>query len=110
MKEQVTMSAGNSQPIVEETKELVPASTVVDAAAEKNEHHVTDQFLQDFAYKPTKIVQGKNSKFGFGFFITPSTSYRRLIDDKAKDNIRCCTNLRTACYKLYYGCKQHCEA
>jgi len=46
----------------------------------------TDVFLKDFAYvSPTRIEKGKNSKFGFGFFITPSTSYRKLTDDKAKD-------------------------
>lgn len=87
MNEQVTMSAGNTKTIEEE-----PTAVVVESAAAKANttvedkgHPATDQFLQDFAYQPTRIEKGKNSKFGFGFFITPSTSYRKLTDDKAKD-------------------------
>jgi hypothetical protein len=87
MNEQATMSAGNAtesqdQPVVLQTEQTVePAATKA-----VKEQQPTDQFLQDFAYvPPTRIEKGKNSKFGFGFFITPSTSYRRLTDDKAKD-------------------------
>ncbi len=88
MNEQATMSAGNTksnsqeeQAIDQADKSLEPVSTTA-----VKEQHPTDQFLQDFAYvPPTRIVKGKNSKFGFGFFITPSTSYRKLTDDKAKD-------------------------
>lgn len=88
MNEQATMSAGNTksesldQTAVDQTDKAVEP---VSKTAVK-EQHPTDQFLQDFAYvPPTRIERGKNSKFGFGFFITPSTSYRRLTDDKAKD-------------------------
>ncbi len=45
----------------------------------------TDEYLKEFAYKPITTVSTKNSKFGFGFFITPSTSYRSLSDFKAKE-------------------------
>lgn len=45
----------------------------------------TDEYLKEFAYKPITTVSAKNSKFGFGFFITPSTSYRSLSDFKAKE-------------------------
>jgi hypothetical protein len=46
----------------------------------------TDEFLKDFAYNsPIHIVKAKNSKFGFGFFVTPSTSYRKLTDERAKE-------------------------
>ncbi len=45
----------------------------------------TDEYLKQFAYAPTSIVKAKNSKVGFGFFITPSTSYRKLSDTKAKE-------------------------
>lgn len=44
-----------------------------------------DEYLKEFAYKPVTTVSARNSKFGFGFFITPSTSYRRLSDMKAKE-------------------------
>jgi hypothetical protein len=45
----------------------------------------TDDYLKQFAYAPSLIVKAKNSKVGFGFFITPSTSYRKLSDTKAKE-------------------------
>jgi hypothetical protein len=45
----------------------------------------TDEYLKEFAYKPITTISAKNSKFGFGFFITPSTSYRSLSDFKAKE-------------------------
>ena len=45
----------------------------------------TDDYLKQFAYNPSSIIQSKNSKVGFGFFITPSTSYRKLSDTKAKE-------------------------
>ena len=45
----------------------------------------TDEYLKEFAYKPVTTISAKNSKFGFGFFITPSTSYRSLSDFKAKE-------------------------
>jgi hypothetical protein len=45
-----------------------------------------DEFLKDFAYNsPIHIEKAKNSKFGFGFFVTPSTSYRKLTDERAKE-------------------------
>ncbi|MCX6299100.1 MAG: outer membrane beta-barrel protein [Bacteroidetes bacterium] len=45
----------------------------------------TDEYLKQFAYAPSAIVKAKNSKVGYGFFITPSTSYRKLSDTKAKE-------------------------
>ena len=45
----------------------------------------TDDYLKQFAYNPSSIIKSKNSKVGFGFFITPSTSYRKLSDTKAKE-------------------------
>ena len=88
MNEQVTMSAGNTKSVVEDNQEPVAAKTATESlpSPEQKEQHPTDQFLQEFAYSPVKrLEKGKNSKFGFGFYITPSTSYRRLTDDKAKD-------------------------
>jgi hypothetical protein len=51
----------------------------------KIETNSTDEYLKEFAYKPITTVSAKNSKFGFGFFVTPSTSYRSLSDFKAKE-------------------------
>jgi hypothetical protein len=45
----------------------------------------TDEYLKQFAYTPSASFKAKNSKVGFGFFITPSTSYRKLSDTKAKE-------------------------
>jgi Outer membrane protein beta-barrel domain len=45
----------------------------------------TDEYLKQFAYTPSAIAKAKNSKVGYGFFITPSTSYRKLSDTKAKE-------------------------
>ncbi len=88
MNEQATMSAGytKSESQDQETADQKDKSVESVQPAVVKEQHPTDQFLQDFAYvPPTKLERGKNSKFGFGFFITPSTSYRKLTDDKAKD-------------------------
>lgn len=48
-----------------------------------------DDFLKDFNYVEAKKINRKSaSKFGFQFYITPSTSYRRLSDEKVKDIIQ----------------------
>lgn len=49
------------------------------------EASAADEYLKEFSYKPVTTISVKNSKFGFGFFITPSTSYRQLSDSKAKE-------------------------
>lgn len=47
----------------------------------------TDIFLKDFNYVTNTPIR-RNSKFGFQFYITPSTSYRRLSDEKVKEIIQ----------------------
>ncbi len=49
-----------------------------------------DSFLDQFGYVPqeTKYISRKPSKFGFQFYITPSTSYRKLSDEKVKEVIQ----------------------
>ncbi len=50
-------------------------------------HATADDFLKDFSFiesRPSK----KNSRFGFQFYITPSTSYRRLSDEKMKEVVQ----------------------
>lgn len=47
----------------------------------------TDVFMKDFNYITNTPIR-HNSKFGFQFYITPSTSYRRLSDEKVKEIIQ----------------------
>lgn len=65
----------------------VAENTLIDQpiVAAKIEANSADDYLKEFAYKPVTTLTAKNSKFGFGFFITPSTSYRKLSDSKAKE-------------------------
>lgn len=79
-----------------QSKSLIPAMAVEPnsiktpyleqvAHIQKNDASSADEYLKEFAYKPISTISAKNSKFGFGFFITPSTSYRKLSDFKAKE-------------------------
>lgn len=45
-------------------------------------------FLKDFVPVAYGTSQKRNSKVGFQFYITPSTSYRRLSDEKVKEIIQ----------------------
>ena len=55
----------------------------------KNELHATaDDFLKDFGITEQKKSPKRNSKFGFQLYVTPSTSYRTLSDDKVKEVIQ----------------------
>ncbi len=48
-----------------------------------------DDYLKDFSYNKTQpLKRSAVSKFGFQFYITPSTSYRRLSDEKVKEIIQ----------------------
>lgn len=51
-------------------------------------HSSADDFLKDFNFIANVPARSKNSKFGFQFYATPSTSYRRLSDQKAKEIIQ----------------------
>jgi hypothetical protein len=55
------------------------------AQKQQLEASAADEYLKEFSYKPVTTISAKNSKFGFGFFITPSTSFRQLSDTKAKE-------------------------
>lgn len=58
------------------------------AQLKKNDAHATaDDFLKDFSYT-AHVTPRRNSKFGFQFYVTPSTSYRRLSDEKVKEIIQ----------------------
>lgn len=73
--------ASNTTETTEATKES--ANTINTDA-----HPVADDFLKDFAHVVNVTPKKKNSKFGFQFYITPSTSYRRLSDEKVKEIIQ----------------------
>ena len=51
-------------------------------------HGSADEFLRDFTPVANVIPTKRNSKIGFQFYITPSTSYRRLSDEKVKEIIQ----------------------
>jgi hypothetical protein len=55
-------------------------------------HSSADEFLKDFNYV-TNRPKPRNSKFGVQFYVTPSTSYRRLSDDKVKEVIQPATGI-----------------
>jgi hypothetical protein len=50
-------------------------------------HSSADEFLKDFDYVRS-VPKPRSSKFGFQFYVTPSTSYRRLSDEKVKEVIQ----------------------
>ena len=62
---------------------VAPISNDIKTTASSSNN--TDDYLNQFAFTPSTTVKAKNSKVGFGFFITPSTSYRKLSDTKAKE-------------------------
>lgn len=55
-----------------------------------NNDPVADAFLQHFTHvgEQNKKIARKPSKFGIQFYFTPSTSYRKLSDEKVKEVIQ----------------------
>lgn len=78
----VETTATNDNAIIATTT-IVPISNAIKPT--ESIGNSTDEYLKQFAYTPTPRIKAKNSKVGFGFFITPSTSYRKLSDTKAKE-------------------------
>lgn len=73
-----------------ETAETAENKTTPEIPAVKKDsdsHSNADEFVRDFVYVNNQPRQ-KNSKFGFQFYVTPSTSYRKLSDQKVKDIIQ----------------------
>ncbi|MES2372306.1 MAG: hypothetical protein V4557_06990 [Bacteroidota bacterium] len=62
-------------------------------------HASVDEFLRDFDYVRS-VPKPRNSKFGFQFYVTPSTSYRRLSDEKVKEVIQPSVSVATASVPL----------
>ncbi len=85
--------------VKEEPASIFPATTVTPlanmetvttalSAQKKTDIHGTaDDFLKDFSFVSNSSPR-RNSRFGFQFYITPSTSYRRLSDEKVKEIIQ----------------------
>ncbi len=67
------------------------AKPVVVLQTENNkaiDHASADAFFKDFGFVANVAPRNKNSKFGVQFYVTPSTSYRRLSDQKVKEIIQ----------------------
>ena len=69
-----------------ETEE--PAQSAASQVNKNESHGTADEFLKDFMPVVKVTEKKRNSKIGFQFYITPSTSYRRLSDDKVKEIIQ----------------------
>jgi hypothetical protein len=81
--ETVTETPANN--IAQEKIEQQPAAVEQTPKAETVSS--VDEFLKDFDYVKS-VPKPRNSKFGFQFYVTPSTSYRRLSDEKVKEVIQ----------------------
>ncbi|MDB5211590.1 MAG: outer membrane protein beta-barrel protein [Sediminibacterium sp.] len=77
----------------------IPLETISEPVAEQTKkpeaHSSVDEFLKDFDYVKS-VPKPRNSKFGFQFYVTPSTSYRRLSDEKVKEVIQPTVSVGTA--------------
>lgn len=67
--------------------EITSAPETAIVQTNSDTHTNADDFVRDFVYVNNQ-PRRKNSKFGFQFYVTPSTSYRRLSDQKVKDIIQ----------------------
>jgi hypothetical protein len=76
--------AKESIAVEEKTVETIPSP----AEQKKADTHATaDEFLKEFGYV-ANVTPRRNPRFGFQFYITPSTSYRKLSDEKVKEVIQ----------------------
>ncbi|MEN9686428.1 MAG: hypothetical protein RLZZ28_2214, partial [Bacteroidota bacterium] len=74
-------SAANTMQTVEDTKLRI-------ATPLPEKQYSTDDYLKDFPVVNTGVPVKKNKRFGFQFYVTPSTSYRKLSDEKVKEIIQ----------------------
>lgn len=77
------------------SSETIAQSSITETAPAKglslfHENDPTaDTYLKDFQHNKTpKVQRSPVSKFGFQFYLTPSTSYRRLSDEKVRELIQ----------------------
>lgn len=89
-----TLTATEETAVVNDNGNSIPANnesvnneTAVIPTEEK--YPLINENLKIFKTSASKkTAPGKFSKFGFQFYITPSTSYRRLSDEKVKDLVQ----------------------
>ena len=81
---------GITETNVPETAATINESKPAFAIELKNTetHSTADAFLKDFHFIANTTPHTRNSKFGFQLYVTPSTSYRRLSDEKVKEVIQ----------------------
>lgn len=83
--EPITITIANTEPSVNKevanNKEAIDEKLILEAAP-------TESPYVSEAVVVKKLSSRKLSKFGFQFYITPSTSYRRLTDEKVKDLVQ----------------------
>lgn len=83
-----SMTETNLTVAEEKNTSLVKETVRLTTGAEENDPNA-DDFLKDYPYQNNrKAKKVSTSKFGFQFYITPSTSYRRLSDEKVKDLVQ----------------------
>lgn len=80
-----TVTADNTAAPAPASQDQSPAASDDDKKTET--HGNADDFLKDFNFVAV-APQRHTSKFGFQFYVTPSTSYRRLSDAKVKEIIQ----------------------
>lgn len=78
--------ASSTNETIAGDQERLEENTVITLNTEK--HATADEFLKDFTPVVNVSPSKKSSKFGFQFYITPSTSYRKLTDEKVKEIIQ----------------------
>ncbi|HCL06085.1 MAG TPA: hypothetical protein DHW64_09030 [Chitinophagaceae bacterium] len=84
---ETTEALNNNEAVLTAKEDAVNA----DAATEDKEEKyplITENLKTASSSVSKKLSPRKLSKFGFQFYITPSTSYRRLSDEKVKDIIQ----------------------
>lgn len=84
-KQEIPITTTTPEEITTGNKETITTRVVT----KNTELHATpDDFLRDFHFIANSRPRVKNSKFGFQLYVTPSTSYRRLSDEKVKEVIQ----------------------
>ncbi|GAC1527161.1 MAG: hypothetical protein NVS3B15_03790 [Sediminibacterium sp.] len=77
-----------ADPMPENKATVAAKGNPLFSAASPAEHATADDFFKDFNYVPQVQPRKRNARFGFQFYLTPSTSYRRLTDEKLKEIIQ----------------------
>ena len=83
---QNTEMASSETATTKTTDEVIPTQ---DISFRNEKSPATDDYLKDLQHSKSQNIQRPAvSKFGFQFYVTPSTSYRRLSDEKVREIIQ----------------------